>query len=106
LDEVHPVQEGPDGSYRFRDMYDRVDVDGKWFCLTRKKSEAYILIAANDEDDEGESHVYRAVKNTKHLHYSLPTMVTAQMMRAKSYNMSPLHTKSMIKPRSTISGFL
>jgi hypothetical protein len=52
LDEVHPVQ-GPDGCYRFKDMYDRVDVDEKWFYLTRK-SEAYILIAANDEDDEGE----------------------------------------------------
>jgi hypothetical protein len=65
LDEVYPVQ-GPDGSYRFKDMYDRVDVDEKWFFLTRK-SEAYILIAASDEDDEGESHVYRAVKNTKHL---------------------------------------
>jgi hypothetical protein len=38
--------------------------------------------------------------------YSLPTMVTAQMMRAKSYSMSPWHTKSMIKPRSRISGFL
>ena len=52
LDEVHPVQ-GPDGCYQFQDMYDRVDVDEKWFYLTRK-SEAYILIAANDEDDEGE----------------------------------------------------
>ena len=65
LDEVHPVQ-GRDGCYRLKDLYDKVDVDEKWFYLTRK-SEAYILIAANDEDDEGESHVYRAVKNTKHL---------------------------------------
>jgi hypothetical protein len=66
LDKVHPVLQGPDGCYRFKDMYDRVDVDEKWFYLTRK-SEAYILIAANDEDNKGESHVYRAVKNTKHL---------------------------------------
>jgi hypothetical protein len=64
-EEVHPVQ-GPDGCYQFKDMYDRVDVNEKWFYLTRK-SEAYILITANDEDNEGESHVYRAVKNTKHL---------------------------------------
>jgi hypothetical protein len=42
LDEVHPVH-GPDGCYRCKDMYDRVDVDGKWFYLTRK-SEAYILL--------------------------------------------------------------
>ena len=66
FDEVYPVP-NPDGEYRFKNMYDRVDVDEKWFYLT-KKSESYILINPDNENNEndqlGESHVYRAVKDS------------------------------------------
>ena len=63
---MYPVP-NPDGEYRFKNMYDRVDVDEKWFYLT-KKSESYILINPDNENNEndqlGESHVYRAVKDS------------------------------------------
>jgi hypothetical protein len=35
VDKVYPVP-NPDGEYRFKNMYDRVDVDEKWFYLTKK----------------------------------------------------------------------
>jgi hypothetical protein len=69
LDEVYPVP-NPDGEYRFKNIYDRVDVDEKWFYLT-KKSESYILINPdnvnnenNENDQLGESHVYMTVKDS------------------------------------------
>jgi hypothetical protein len=67
MDKVYPVP-NPNGEYKFKDMPDRVDVDEKWFYLT-KKSDSYILISAKDDNDKGgESHVYRApVKNRSHI---------------------------------------
>jgi hypothetical protein len=44
-------------------MTGQVDVDKKWFYIT-KKLESYILISPDNENNElAESHVYRAVKN-------------------------------------------
>jgi hypothetical protein len=70
LDEVYPVP-NPDGEYRFKDLYDRVDIDKKCIYIT-KTLESYILISPNDDNDENnedlaESQVYRAVKNKRHV---------------------------------------
>ena len=65
LEEVYPVVGQHDGELRFKNMYDRVDIDEKWFYLSRKK-ESYILIA-DHEEDKGEDNVYRSVRNVNHL---------------------------------------
>jgi hypothetical protein len=41
-------------------MMDRVDLDEKWFYISREK-DSYILIAGNEEGD-GEEDVYRSAK--------------------------------------------
>jgi hypothetical protein len=59
IEEVNRVA-GQDGEFRFKDMMDRVDVDEKWFYISREK-ESYILVADNEEGD-GEENVYRSAK--------------------------------------------
>jgi hypothetical protein len=65
LEEVFPQGGQHDGQVRFKDMFDCVDIDEKWFYLTRKK-ESYILIAAHDKGN-GKGDVYQTGKNANHL---------------------------------------
>jgi hypothetical protein len=48
------------GQVRFKDMFDGVDIDEKWFYLTRKKV-SYILLAAHDKGNS-KGDVYRTGK--------------------------------------------
>ena len=64
LEEVYPVV-GPGGQLHFKDFFDRIDIDEKWFFLTRAK-ETYILIA-DDEDSDGEEEPNRRVRHKSHI---------------------------------------
>jgi hypothetical protein len=75
VEEVFP-QAGHDGQIRFKDMFDQVDIDEKWFYLMRKK-ESYILIADHNKGN-GEGDVNRTVQNANHL-----TMVMFLWAQAK-----------------------
>jgi hypothetical protein len=72
IEEVHRVA-GQDGEFRFKDMMDRVDVDEKWFYISREK-ESYILVADNEEGN-GEEDVYRSAKK---LHLKMVMFLCAQ----------------------------
>ena len=56
---------GPGGQLHFKDFFDRIDIDEKWFFLTRAK-ETYILIA-DDEDSDGEEEPNRRVRHKSHI---------------------------------------
>ena len=49
----------------FKNMYDRVDIDEKWFYMTRAK-ENYFLVCGDNSDDPDESH---PVRRTQNKHY-------------------------------------
>ena len=53
LEEVNPVADD-NGKYYFKNEYDRIDVDEKWFKMTRD-GEKYILCDSDFEDSDGES---------------------------------------------------
>ena len=76
LDEINPVlvptRAGGTEQRCFKDFYDRVDIDEKWFFLSRE-NETYILIA-DDENEEwdddnsgGEENPTRRVRNKNHI---------------------------------------
>jgi len=60
VEEIFPV-EGEDG-YHFKDFYDRVDIDEKWFYITEDKR-TYILV----EDEDPESMPTRRVQHKSYL---------------------------------------
>ena len=57
LEEVFPVAK-EDGTYLFKDMMDQIDVDEKWFHMTRD-NEKYIVVASDDENNEADCPVRR-----------------------------------------------
>ena len=63
LDEVYPVAR--DGRYNYKDLYNCVDVDEKWFHLT-KVTNNYILVAG-DSDNDQEEEPTRRTRHKSHI---------------------------------------
>jgi hypothetical protein len=57
-----------DGVMRFKDMFDCVDVDGKWFCQT-SDGKNYILTAAEHDQMKGdhEKEPHRTISHKNHI---------------------------------------
>ena len=57
---------GGGGVVQFKDMYDRVDIDEKWFYQT-EDGKRYILIGSEDEPDDQEAAPHRRVRHKNHI---------------------------------------
>jgi hypothetical protein len=57
---------GGGGVVQFKDMYDRVDVDEKWFYQT-EDGKRYILIGSEDEPNDEEAAPHRTVRHKNHI---------------------------------------
>ena len=64
LDKVHPVP-NEEGKYHFKDQFDRVDVDEKWFYLTNVTNN-YIMVASDSENEE-EAEPTRRTRHKSHI---------------------------------------
>lgn len=56
LDEVFPVS--VDGKYFFKDMFDRVDVDEKWFYMTRDHQNYIVAVPEEEWEDDVDEEEY------------------------------------------------
>ena len=72
LEEVFPVRKEINGEslYLYKDLFDRVDVDEKWFYMTQE-SESFITVNPNYERTESEDDEERdePVRRTRHKNY-------------------------------------
>ena len=62
---------------QFKDMYDRVDIDEKWFYLTRD-NESYILTIASPDDKDKEDEEEPNWKTKNKLHITKVMFLAAQ----------------------------
>ena len=66
IEQVYPVPDAATGKYYYKTLYDRVDVDEKWFRLTEDQ-ENYFLVRGNEE--EGDSNEEIPVRRTRNKNY-------------------------------------
>ena len=66
IEQVYPVPDVATGKYYYKTLYDRVDVDEKWFRLTEDQ-ENYFLVRGNEE--EGDSDEEIPVRRTRNKNY-------------------------------------
>ena len=56
IEQVCPVPDVATGKYYYKTLYDRVDVDEKWFRLTEDQ-ENYFLVRGNEEEGDSDEEI-------------------------------------------------
>lgn len=82
LEEVFPVVNEEDGKYYYKNQFDRIDVDEKWFFLTRD-NKRYIIAGNDDEEDSTVTPEDQPTRRCSHKKYITKVMFLCAQARPR-----------------------